>query len=234
MKKVFAMAALAFLGGIAANAQKETLEGNGKKVTREVSVSAFEALKAQGMYELKLAQGDKEAVKIEADENLQDLFIVRNDGNTLVIEMKKMENRNLKVRNNLKVYVTFRKLKEMELKTIGNVESQEQLTFDELKLNNRSVGNVDLRLTANTINVSNSSVGNVKLTGKAQQAVFRNSGVGEFEAGDFVVQDLNIENSGVGSAEVNAEKGLKVKDSGLGKVKNKGAAPKRSMNRVRV
>jgi hypothetical protein len=45
---------------------------------------------------------------------------------------------------------------------------------------------------------------------------------------------MNIENTGVGNAEVNAEKDLKVKDSFLGKVKNKGGATVRKMNRVRV
>jgi hypothetical protein len=62
----------------------------------------------------------------------------------------------------------------------------------------------------------------------------KNAGVGSLEAGNFVVQTMNIENTGIGSAEVNAEKDLKVKDSFLGKVKNKGNAPMRKMNKVRV
>ena len=45
---------------------------------------------------------------------------------------------------------------------------------------------------------------------------------------------MNIENTGVGSAEVNAEKELKVKDSMLGRVKNKGAAPVRKSNKVEI
>jgi hypothetical protein len=77
-------------------------------------------------------------------------------------------------------------------------------------------------------------VGNVKLSGKAEDAVFKNSGVGSLEAGSFVVQTMNIENTGIGSAEVNAEKNLKVKDSFMGKVKNKGNAPVRKMNKVKV
>ncbi|MBA2761902.1 MAG: hypothetical protein H0U39_08085, partial [Segetibacter sp.] len=52
------------------------------------------------------------------------------------------------------------------------------------------------------------------------------------EAGDFVVQTMNINNSGVGNAYVNAEKELKVKDSFLGKVKNKGAAPIKKKRQV--
>ncbi|HYK56519.1 MAG TPA: head GIN domain-containing protein [Flavisolibacter sp.] len=236
MRKILLVALAGILLHQASTAQEkqETLEGNGKLVTREVPVSSFDALKASGVYELKLSQGSKETVKIEADENLQELFQVRNEGNKLVIDMKKMENKNLKSKNKMKVYVTFRKIKEMELSTVGNVGSEEQLAFDDLDMKNKSVGNVDLKLTANKIDLKNTSVGNVKLSGKAQDAVVKNSGVGSLEAGSFVVQTMNIENTGIGSAEVNAEKDLKVKDSFMGKVKNKGTAPVRKMNKVRV
>jgi hypothetical protein len=235
MRKILLAAACGLILSPAALAQKqETLEGNGKLVTKEVPVSSFDALKASGIYELKLSQGDKETVKIEADENLQELFQVRNEGSKLVIDMKKLENKNLKSKNKMRVYVTFKKLKEMELSTVGNVGSEEQLSFDDLDVKNKSVGNVDLKLTANKIDLENKSVGNVKLSGKAQNAVVKNQGVGSIEAGNFIVQTMNIENSGIGHAEVNAEKDLKVKDSFLGKVKNKGNAAVRKMNKVRV
>lgn len=228
------LAGLFLAGAATAQNKSETIEGNGKLVTRDVAVSSFDALKASGVYELKLSQGNKETVKIEADENLQEYFNVHNEGSKLVIEWKKMENKNLKLKNKMKVYVTFKKLKELDLSTVGNVASEEQLSFDELQLNNKSVGNVDLNLTANKLDLKNTSVGHVKLSGKAQDAIVKNHGVGSLEAGNFLVQTMNIENTGVGHAEVNAEKDLKVKDSFLGKVNNKGAAQIRKMNRVRV
>ena len=235
MRKILLATVCGAIISQAVPAQKqETLEGNGNLVTKEIPVSSFDALKASGIYELKLSQGNKETVKIEADENLQELFQVRNEGSKLVIDMKKLENKNLKSKNKMRVYVTFKKLKEMELSTVGNVGSEEQLSFDNLDMKNKSVGNVDLTLTANTIDLENKSVGNVKLSGKAQNAVVKNQGVGSIEAGNFVVQTMNIENSGIGHAEVNAEKNLKVKDSFLGKVKNKGQAQVRKMNKVRV
>ena len=43
---------------------RETIEGNGKVVTRDVPVKSFNELKASGVYELRLTQGDKEEVKI--------------------------------------------------------------------------------------------------------------------------------------------------------------------------
>lgn len=217
---------------VAQDKDQKTIEGNGKLVTRTVDIKPFDALKASGVYELKLAQGTAESVKIEADENLQELFHVSNEGSKLVIEMEKLKNTNLKSKNKMRVYVTFKNLKDLELSTVGNVSSEKRLSFDNLELKNKSVGNVDLDLTANTINVENKSVGNVELSGKAQTAVFTNRGVGNFRAGNFVVQTVEIDNSGIGSAEVNAEKGLKVSDNMMGKVKNKGAAPMRKKNKV--
>src|SRR5919199_5639271 len=97
MRKVLFTSYLLFVSSLATvfaqNKEKETLEGNGKLVTRDVAVTSFDALKASGVYELKLTQGNKEALRIEADENLQDLFNVHNDGSKLVVEMKKMENK---------------------------------------------------------------------------------------------------------------------------------------------
>lgn len=223
-----------FVGLAQAQQKQETIEGNGKTVTRDVAVSSFDELKASGVYELKLSQGDKESVKIEADENLQQYFNVHNDGNKLVIDMEKLKNKSLKHADKMKVYVTFKKLKEMDLSMVGNVASDESLSFDDLNLNNHGVGNVDLALSAGKVNIENTGVGNVKLKGKATEAMVKNTGVGSLLAGDFVVQTMNIENTGVGHAEVNAEKDLKVKDSFLGKVNNKGNANIRRMNKVKV
>lgn len=237
MKKILLTSLAGLLVASLSQAQEqkqETVEGNGKSVTRDVPVSSFDALEASGVFQLALSQGDKESVRIEADENLQKYFDVQNKGNRLVINMDKLKKVNLRHGGKMKVYVTFRKLNEIDLHTVGNVSSEENLSFDQLNFSNHSVGNVDLDLKADRIDISNTGVGNLKLTGKATDAVVKNSGVGSLQAGSFVVQTMNIENTGVGSAEVNAEKDLKVKDSFLGKVKNKGNANLRRMNKVRV
>ena len=158
---------------------------------------------------------------------------MRNEGNQLVIDMK-LNGKNLKTDNTLIVYVTFKKLKEMDLKMVGNVHSEKQLSFTDLNLKNKSVGNVDLDMKVNKLELDNKSVGNMKLSGKAQEAVVKHDGVGNLKAGSFVVQTMDIDNTGVGNAEVNAEKTLKVKDSFLGKVSNRGNAEMKKKNKVKV
>ncbi|GAA4340369.1 head GIN domain-containing protein [Flaviaesturariibacter amylovorans] len=223
--RILVATALSVLSLGAAAQDNETITGNGKTVTADVPVKSFDALKASGVYELKLAQGSAESVKIEADENLQALFEVRNEGSQLVIDMKKRKGGlNLKKGSRMTVYVTFRQLKRLELNMVGNVRTEGQLTFNDINLKNNSVGNVDLKLSADRIDVDNDGVGNVVLSGKATNAVFHHDGVGALRAGDLQAQSVSIDNDGVGGAEVNAEKELKVKDSFLGKVKNRGAA----------
>jgi hypothetical protein len=236
MRKILFGAALASSMMCAAQdkEKRETIEGNGKIVSRDVAVNSFEELKASGVYELQLVQGNKEAVRIETDENLQDLFTVRNEGTKLVVEMKKDKNINMKKESKTKVYVTFRQLKALDLNMVGNVKAENELSFDNLQLHNKSVGDVTLKLNAKQVNITNKSVGEVNLSGKAEQATVKNAGVGELNAGNFVVNTMYIENTGVGEAEVNCTKDLKLKDSFLGKVKNKGNASVKKMNRVRV
>ena len=235
-KNLFLMLAITALG-FSSMAQKnykyddkDRIEGSGNVITKDIAIKSFNELDASGIFNLQLSQGDKETVRIEADDNLMDLFIVENEGSTLKISMKKNSNFNSK--KHLRVYVTFKTLKSMELSMVGGTSSDEKLKFADLKLKNQSVGSVNLNMTLQTLNLENESVGSVKLEGSAENAVVKNNSVGSINAGNFVVQKMDIENNGVGSATVNAEKELKYSDSFLGKVSNKGNATVKKKNKV--
>ena len=209
---------------------KDRIEGSGNVITKDISVNSFDELDASGVFNLQLSQGDKETLRIEADDNLMDLFIVENEGSTLKIKMKKNSNFNSK--KQLKVYITFKTLKSMNLGMVGGTSSDDKLKFTDLKLKNQSVGSVSLNMTLQTLNMENQSVGSVKLEGSAENAIVKNNSVGSINAGNFVVQKMDIENNGVGSATVNAEKELKYSDSFLGKVSNRGNATVKKKNKV--
>jgi len=209
---------------------KDRIEGSGNVITKDINVKSFDELNASGVFNLQLSQGDKETLRIEADDNLMDLFIVENEGSALKISMKKNSNFNSK--KQLKVYVTFKTLKSMNLGMVGGTSSDEKLKFADLKLKNQSVGSVSLNMTLQTLNMENQSVGSVKLEGSAENAIVKNNSVGSINAGNFVVQKMEIDNTGVGSATVNAEKELKYSDSFLGKVSNRGNATVKKKNKV--
>jgi hypothetical protein len=204
------------------NDNKKKIEGSGNVITKERSVQPFDAIDASGVYHLVLIQGNKEEVKIEADDNLQELFEVTNEGSKLKINMKKDVNFNAK--GQMRVTVTFKKVKALDLKMVGGTSSEGQLNFDDLSISNKSVGSVNLNLATNKLNINNKAVGNFYLSGKANEATIVSKAVGNISAENLVVQKMDIDNDGVGGAVVNAEKELSVKDSFLGKVRNKGNA----------
>lgn len=235
MRKMLLMLAFGALllpaAGKAQDDEKDTrIVGSGNVITRDVAVSSFNQLNISGVFNVILAQGDKEAVKIEAEDNLQQLILVNNSDNVLTLSMKK--DVNIKTNRKLNVYVTFKKIKGLQLRTVGNVTSTGTLNFDDLDLENKSVGNVDLNLSARSLTLDNKSVGNLELEGKADNAVIKNKSVGNVRAASFVVQTMDIDNNGIGNADVNAEKNLKLKTSGLGKVRNKGAGTVTKLNKV--
>ena len=69
------------------------------------------------------------------------------------------------------------------------------------------------------------------MRGKADNAIIKSNSVGAIDASGFVVQVMDIQNDGVGGAQVNAVKELKVRDSFLGKVKNTGSAPTKKVSK---
>ena len=203
------------------NNGRPKIEGSGNMVTKDISVQPFDQIDVGGVFSVILSQGG-EGVKIEADDNLQEYFEVKNDGSKLVITMKK--DNNYQSKKKLKVYISFKNLKSMDLKVVGNVSNEQSLNFSDLKISNKSVGEISLKLTTQSIDIDNKSVGEIKLSGKADNATIKNKSVGDIDAKTFVVQKMDIDNDGVGEAEVNVEKELIVKDSFLGKVTNKGSA----------
>jgi hypothetical protein len=235
MRKVIAIACSIFLLVTTVFSQKDKdketkIEGSGNVVTKDVAIQPFDQLEASGVFNVVLTQGNKESLKIEAEDNLQALFEIKNDGNKLMVDMKKDSHFNSKKK--MTVYITFKNLKSMDLKMVGNVSSEGNLNFSDLSLANKSVGSVDLALNAQKLDINNKSVGNLRLSGKAENAIIRSNSVGAIKASDLLVQTMDIDNDGVGSAEVNAVKELKVKDSFLGKVKNAGSATAKRINKV--
>src|SRR5215204_1687544 len=122
-KNLFLMLAIVAMG-FSTMAQKndkyddnDRIEGSGNVITKEITVKSFDELNASGVFNLLLSQGDKESLKIEADDNLMDLFIIENEGSTLKIKMKKNSNFNRK--KQVKVYVTVKTLKRRGLGMVG-------------------------------------------------------------------------------------------------------------------
>lgn len=176
-------------------------KGNGNIVKREFPVNEFTDLNIDGFLNVHLLQDDDHSLTIEIDENLVNHLDIKQFGNKLQIGFD---------RDNIKptkkdLYVSFKTLEKLVFRGVGNIECDNELVFEKLSISNLGVGNISLK-------------------GRAEEVTLKNSGVGGIYAFDFIVQKLDLDNSGVGSVKVYAEKELVIKNSGVGSVRYKGGA----------
>lgn len=99
MKRIIFFLLTVFFSATLIAQDRVTLEPSGNIVTKNISVQPFDVIEASGLYEMVLEEGDREAVKIEADDNIQSMFSVSSNGRKLVIEMPGLKNHDINSKN---------------------------------------------------------------------------------------------------------------------------------------
>ncbi len=202
-------------------------KGNGNVIKQNRNVASFSKLTVNGVFHVIINQGEMEAVVVETDENLAPLITTDVKDGELTLDLKK--GKNIRHSTKLNIYVTIKNIDELAIEGVNQVSSS-LLKLPHLMLKSDGVGNNDLQLNCEIFNAHLSGVGSTKLSGNADSATIHNSGVGSLQAFGFIVQKLNIDNSGVGSAEVDAEQQISINNSGVGSVKHKGNATIKAAN----
>ena len=211
---------------ITACAQK--ISGNGNVVQQDRPVESFSEIEIGGVLNVYLEQGDTESLTVEADENLMDIIETENRGNTLVVRLKKGVE--LKKAKQKDVYITLRNLDKLTIGGVVHVESTTPIEADQLDLEIGGVSQTDLELRCEQLTASADMVGGLTLRGEVHEATIKHGGVGSLKAFDLKVDNLTIANSGVGSAEVQAQDEISITSSGVGSVRYKGDPEVKELN----
>ena len=207
-------------------AQKK--EASKNVTTVEHDIKPFTALELKGIFNVFIQQGSVEEVVVEANENVHDYIIVKNEGNKLIIDN---ENRlELFRKRKLKVFVTVNNLEDLIVTGVGNIKSQNTLKLSELELEVGGAGNVDLDIEVKRLEMEITSAGNIKLQGSALDVEIDNQGVGNLNALKLISKKLKLEASGVGNSKVYATDEISIKATGVGNVSYKGGAEIIDMN----
>jgi Putative auto-transporter adhesin, head GIN domain len=204
------------------------IRGNGNVINETRSIGSFNRIDADGAFALVLHQGNTESVKVEADENLQSYIIVRTEGNTLYLDMKKHSNfGDIK---KMVIHVTFKELSAIRSNIVGALETPDTIRVNELQVKANSVGRTQLLISGNKLDANINSVGSSNFAGQVADASIINKGVGQLNARDLKAGNLVFDNSGVGSAQVYAEKTISINSSGVGSVTYYGPAQVTKLN----
>ena len=199
------------------------VSGNGTIKTETRTAGAFTAVAVSGNIDVYIKQDSTRSIKVETDENLMEYIEVFEEGDRLIIRRK--DGFNLRPSKNIKVYVSspaFRTLKasgSCDIYSENSIISTDAITID---LSGSCDAKVDIQ--SPKVDAGLSGACRVELKGKTKDLSIDGSGSTNIRCMDLLAENVDIEISGAGDAEVYASVKLDVSVSGSGDVRYKGNA----------
>lgn len=209
--------------------KRKTVKGNGNVTSETRTVKAFKKLEINGVFDVFVTQGDKEAVTVETDENLQEYILVEQDGDELSLNMSCEVN--LKKSSKMNVYVTVNNLTHLYNNGIGDVRTENQLKGKKLSVDISGVGDVELDMSYSSLELDYVGVGDVLLKGDVAKVEMDCSGVGDVNAYELKAKEVSLDQSGVGDTEIFADDVVDIDFSGVGSVHYKGNPESKSIDK---
>jgi len=197
---------------------ERNFSSSGNEVQEKKALSGVTRLKIDGVFNLTISQSDEESIEVEGDEAMIKKLLIDQDGDLLSLKMEEDVVDGFFDDNNLRITISIKDLKELNYEGVGNVKTNGLFKVADLKLLGNGVGNLELELDAQEIDADFDMVGNIKLQGKANRAIFINNGIGNLDASQLIVQDMEVNSSGIGKVEVNCVGDLSLIVDGIGKV----------------
>jgi len=182
-------------------------------------VSEFTKVYSNVPVRMYIEQGSKEALSIEADnEMFDDLEVYVEDEVLFIVSAREKYIRNEK----LTVDMVVKDLNHIEIVGGAKIEFTTALETDEFRLDISGAADIDMELKCNKFMADLSGAANMNVWGKAKYAAWDISGASNIDAVRFITQATYLDFSGAGKAEVYAAKILKAEVSGIGLVKYDG------------
>jgi hypothetical protein len=194
---ILALSALACqLGGIPTS-RRTTISGSGDTVEETRTVSGFSGVELATPGTLTILVGEKEELRIEAEDNLIPYIETGVRSGRLTIETR--EGVNLRNTQPLKYYLTAKDLDTIVISSSGDIEAPD-LEAEHFSVAIRSSGNLDMGdLEADALTVKLSSSGDMRmriLNADTLKVEINSSGNLSIAGGEVQRQDITVNSSG--------------------------------------
>ncbi len=183
------------------------------QVKADRQVGDFNGINLKGAIKANITQGQTNQVSLEADsqEELDALKTEVKDGILMIREDKHGS-------GNVKINITVKALKEIEVSDATELRSTGPITADEITIKGSGAGDVRMECVAKKIIVTLSGAGDAHLSGTTDMLEAHISGAGDLKAFKLLAQKAEITSSGAGDAKVNVVQSLHSSVSGAGDV----------------
>jgi hypothetical protein len=181
------------------------VKGNGDvKTENRTTNQPFTAIKATEGLDIYLTQSDTESIRVEADENLQDIIVTEVIDGVLKIHTKQ----NIGRCTSKKVMVSFRDISSITSTSGSDVSSTNTITTENLDL--ESTSGSDMRLDVNTtsLNCKSTSGSDLKLSGKTINFIAEATSGSDIKAEDLIAESSQVKATSGAGITVNTTKEL--------------------------
>jgi hypothetical protein len=217
MKKnvfIFSLLIISLLSACGLPVRHTQVRGSGKLVSESRSVHNFDHVVLEGIGNLVIMQGDSESLLIEVEDNILPHIETSVYERTLHISFEHFVN--IQPRESITFSLTVKDLRGLKISGLGDITIY-SLETDHLDVEVSGGGRINVKnLSANSLDVDLSGAGDFELSGKVGQQNVELSGAGNYQAGDLQSQSTWIEISGLGNATVWVIENLELSLSGVG------------------
>jgi len=201
----------------------ERIRGNGHITSRQENVGSFNSIDVGGAIDVQIKQDPSQSVKIETDENLMEFVEVFTEGNKLVIRTR--HGFNLDPSRDVIVYVSAPDFKNIGVSGASKILGENAISVnDQLGLNASGASKIMLELSGGNVIGDISGASSLNLKGQVSKFDMQASGASHVKAYDLVAEDAIFDCSGASSAEITANRNLRVDASGASHIRYKGNA----------
>lgn len=192
------------------------VSGNGNVVSDERRLNdTFDKIEVSRGLDVYLTQGETESIKVEADENLQEIIVTEVKGNVLKI----YADENIRRSKSKKVYVTFRSVSSISSSSGSDVNSTNTINADDLELSTSSGSGMELDINAEKVSCDSSSGSDLKLSGKTNKLYAEASSGSDIKAGDLTAFSSEVKASSGADITINTSNELVAKASSGGDIR---------------
>jgi hypothetical protein len=177
------------------------IRGSGHVTDQTHKLSSLTAVELATFGNLYIEKGNREEIRVEAEENLHDYFRIEVEGRKLVIGTER--HANLRPKKPVNFYLTVKKLDTIELSGCGNIEAPD-LEGGHVKVSISGAGDIKAKdLKGDVVSIEVSGAGDFVADGiDAGKLRISISGAGDVEIDEATADRAELEISGAGNAEI--------------------------------
>jgi hypothetical protein len=197
------------------------IEGVGTSTSEKRALTEFDEIVLDCSADVNIRQNlvkGKSSLEVVAQENLLPYILTRVEKGVLTITIEE----SIMSTGKLEVNVTTNGLTKISADGSGDLESENVLRFEDLRIDHDGSGDVTLNLKGEDLDLHHDGSGDVNLEGSVDELDITSDGSGDINAFDLSTKIADVSNDGSGDVNIHVKESLEVTNDGSGDVNYKG------------